>query len=143
MDISSLIQRLKTFIPSVDLGMEPITFALLLSLLLFFISLLVNLLQRRRSRARFHRMLTKEESIVSFLEEINKHLGDLEFKRSIELHGATSPQEVGKVIHTARNRLEANIADTKKHLYSFRQYRRKEKAQKQNKKPQEKRGPLL
>lgn len=123
--------------------MEPITFAFLLALLLFFISLLVNLLQRRRSKARFHRMLTKEGSIVSFLEEINKHLGDLEFKCSIELHGATSPQEVGKVIHMARNRLEANIADMKKHLYSFRQYRRKEKAQKQNKNPREKRDPLL
>ena len=143
MDISNLIQRLKTFIPSVDLGMEPITFALLLALLLFFISLLVNLLQRRRSKARFHRMLTKEESILIFLEEINKHLEDLEFKCSIELHGETSPQEVGKVIHTTRNRLEANIADMKKHLYSFRQYRRKEKAQKQNKNPRKKRGPLL
>ena len=143
MDISNLIQRLKTFIPSVDLGMEPITFALLLALLLFFISLLVNLLQRRRSKARFHRMLTKEESILIFLEEINKHLEDLEFKCSIELHGETSPQEVGKVIHTTRNRLEANIADMKKHLYSFRQYRRKEKAQKQNKNFRKKRGPLL
>ena len=143
MDISNLMQRLKTFIPSVDLGMEPITFALLVALLLFFISLLVNLLQRRHSKARFHRMLAKEESVVSFLEGINKTLGDLEFKCSIELHGATSPQEVGKVIHAARNKLEANIADMKKHLYSFRQYRRKEKAQKKHKKPQEKRDPLF
>ena len=134
MDISNLFERLKTYIPSVDLGMEPITFALLLALLLFFISLLVNLLQRRHSKARFQRMLTKEESVVNFLEGINKNLGDLEFKCSIELHGATSPQEVGKVIHAARNKLEVNIADMKKHLYSFRQYRKKEKAQKKDKK---------
>ncbi|MDH4264627.1 MAG: hypothetical protein OEW45_03220, partial [Deltaproteobacteria bacterium] len=127
MDISNLIQRLKTFISSVDLGMDPMTFALLLALLLFFVSLLVNLIQNRRSKARFHRMLTKEASIVSFLEEMNKYLGDLEFKCSIELQGATSPQEVRKVIHTARNRLEANIADMKRHLYSCYQYRRKEK----------------
>jgi hypothetical protein len=78
--------------------MEPITFALLLAILLFFISLLVNLLPRRRSKARFHRLLTKEEFIASFLEEINNHLADLEFKCSIELYAATSPQEVGKVI---------------------------------------------
>jgi hypothetical protein len=143
MDISNLIQRLKTFTSSVDLGMDPMTFALLLALLLFFVSLLVNLIQNRRSKARFHRMLTKEASIVSFLEEMNKYLGNLEFKCSIELQGATSPQEVRKVIHTARNRLEANIADMKRHLYSFYQYRRKEQKQKKNEKPHDKREPLL
>jgi len=128
MDISNLMQRLQTFIPSVDLGMEPKTFALLAALLLFLISFLVNLLHRRYSKARFHRMLKKEESVLNSLEGINKNLVDLEFTCSIEMHRASSPQEVGKAIHVVRNKVETNIADMKEHLHSFRQYRRKQKA---------------
>ncbi len=134
MDISSLIQRLQAFIPAVDLGMELKTFTLLVAILFFLISLLVNLLQRRYSRVRFYRMLTQGEGVIDFLEGINKNLEDLEFKCSIELHGATSPQEVGKVISAARNKIETTLADTRNHLRSFRQYRRKEKAQKKLKK---------
>jgi hypothetical protein len=134
MDISSLMQRLQPFIPSVDLGMELKTFILLVAILFFLISLLVNLLLRRYSKARFYGMLTQEECIIDFLEGMNRNLGDLEFKCSIELNGATSPQEVGKVVSAARNRIESTLADMRKHLRSFRQYRRKEKAQKKLKK---------
>ena len=130
MDISSLIQKLQSFIPPIDLGMELKTFTLLVAIMFFLISLLVNLLQRRNSKARFYGMLTQEEGVIDFLEGINKILEDLEFKCSIELHGATSPQEVGKVISGARNKIESTLADMLKYLRSFRQYRRKEKAQK-------------
>jgi preprotein translocase subunit SecG len=134
MDISSLIQKLQTFIPAVDLGMELKTFTLLVAILFFLISLLFNLLQRRYSKARFYGMLTQEEGVIDFLEGINKNLEDLEFKCSIELHGATSPQEVGKVISAARNKIQSTLAETRNHLCSFRQYRKKEKAQKKLKK---------
>ncbi len=115
--------------------MELKTFTLLVAILFFLISLLVNLLQRRYSKARFYRMLTQEECIIDSLEGINKNLGDLEFNCSIELHGATSPHEVGKVISAARNKIESSLADMRKHLRSFPQYRRREKAQKKDKKP--------
>jgi len=115
--------------------MDPKRFGLLVAVLFFLITFLVNLLQRRYSKARFYRMLTQEECVIDFLEGINKNLEDLEFKCSIELHGATSPQEVGKVISAARNKIESTLADTRNHLHSFRQYRRKEKAQKKFKKP--------
>jgi hypothetical protein len=143
MDISNLMQRLQTLTPSVDLGMEPKTFALLVAILLFLISLLVNLLQRRYSKARFDRMLKKEESVVSFLEGINKYLNDLEWTCTIEMDGASSPKEVGKAINAARNKIELTLADQRTHLQSFRQHRRKEKAEKKNKKPKEKREPTL
>jgi hypothetical protein len=136
-------QKILSFVPSVDLGMEPKTFFLLVALLLFLISLLVNLLQRRSSKARFDRMLKKEESVVNFLEGINKNLNDLEWTCSIEMDRASSPQEVGKVIGAIRNRVELTLADLTAHLQSFRQYRKKEKAQKKNKKPKEKKEPTL
>jgi hypothetical protein len=41
-------------------------------------------------------MLKKEESVVSFLEGINKHLNELEWKCRIELNRASSPKEAVK-----------------------------------------------
>jgi hypothetical protein len=120
---------------------EPKTFALLVAILFFLISFLVNLLQRRYSKTRFDRMLTKEESILNFLAGMNKILVDLEWNCSIELQGATSPQEVGKAIHGARNKIESTITDMEKHLHSFRQYRRKVKAREKQKKGLEKSPP--
>jgi hypothetical protein len=117
---------------------EPKTFVLLVAILLFLISFLVNLLQRRYAKARLDRMLTKEESILNFLAGMNKNLVDLEWNCSIELHGATSPQEVGKAIHGARNKIESTVTDMEKHLHSFRQYRRKVKAREKQKKGLEK-----
>jgi cell shape-determining protein MreC len=143
MDISGLMQRLLTFIPIPDLGMEPKTLALLVAILLFLIALLVALIQRRYSKARFDRMLKKEESIVSFLEGINKYLNELEWKCELELDRATSPKEMAKAINGARNKIEWFVDDMTVHLSSFRQYRKKEKAQKKNMKPQEKREPSL
>ena len=143
MDISNFMQRIQSFAPSVDFGMEPKTLALLVTMLFFLISLLGNLLQRRHSKARFDRMLKKEESVVSFLEGINKYLGELEWTCTIEMDRASSPKEVGKAINAARNKIEWILDDMKTHLSSFRQYRRKEEAQKKNKKPQGKREPTL
>ena len=117
---------------------EPKTSGLLVVILFFLISFLVNLLQRRYSKTRLDRMLTKEESILNFLVGMNKILVDLEWNCSIELQGATSPQEVGKAIHGARNKIESTITDMEKHLHSFRQYRRKVKAREKQKKGLEK-----
>jgi hypothetical protein len=150
MDISSFTQKILSwgqkilsFVPSVDFGMEPKTFFLLAALLLFLISLLVNLLQRRYSKARFDRMLNKEDSVAGSLEGINKNLNDLEWTCSIEMDRASSPQEIGKVIGAVRNKVELTLADLRTHLQSFRQYRNKEKTQNKNKKPKEKKEPTL
>jgi len=108
--------------------MEQKTFGLLVAILFFLISFLVNLLQHRYSRARLDRMLTKEESFANALAGIHKFLAELEWTCTIELHGASSPQEVGKAIHVARDRIDSTIAEMKEYLHSFRQYRKKERA---------------
>ena len=130
MDISSLIQRLQTFIASMGLGMEPKTFALLVAILLFLTSFLVNLLQRRYSKARFEGMLKKEESIVTFLEGIAKYLNELQRSSIIEMDRERSLQKMVKAIDSARDTIEWTLDDMKIHLSSLRQYRRKEEAQK-------------
>ena len=128
MDFSHFISRLPIFSPSMNISMDPKALALLVAILFFLISLLVNLLQHRYSKTRFNRMLTKEEEVVNFLVGTHKKLGELEWNCTIELDGATSPQEVTKAIHGARKKIESTIADMREHLHSFRQYRRKEKA---------------
>ena len=72
--------------------MEPKIFGLLIAILFFLISFLLNLLQRRYSKARFDRMLLKEVSVMNFLLAINKYLGKLERNCILELHEASSPQ---------------------------------------------------
>jgi hypothetical protein len=109
--------------------MDPKMFGLLVAALCFLISLLVNLLQRRYSKARLDRMLMKEETIVSFLMDMHKDLGRLESNCTLELIGESSPQKVGKAINGVRNKIHSTIADLDEHLRSFRQYRRKLKAQ--------------
>ena len=121
-----------------DIPMEPKIFGLLIAILFFLISFLVNLLQRRYSKTRLDRMLTKEESLVNFLVGIDKYLGKLEHTCTLELHGASSPKEVGKAIYVVRDKIESTIADMEEHLRSFRQYRRKLKAQEKQKKRLEK-----
>jgi hypothetical protein len=111
-----------------NIPMDPKTFGLLVAILFFLISLLVNLLQRRYSKARLERMLGKEESVVNFLEEMNKYLGKLESTCILELEGSNSPQELGKAIYAARNKMQSTITDMQKYLRSFRHYRQKEKA---------------
>jgi len=114
--------------------MEPKRLGLLVALLFFFISLLVNLLQRRYGKTRLGRLLRKEESMVNFLEEIHKNLGKIEVTCTLEVHGASSPQEVGKTIHVLRNEIQSTIANLQEHLNSFRQHRRKESAQEKQRK---------
>jgi len=121
--------------------MEPERFGLLVAILFFLISFLVNLLQRRYSRIRLNRMLTKEESVMNFLVGIDKYLGKLEHACTLELHGASSPQEMAKAIYAARNKVGATIADMEEYLRSFRQYRRKEKAREKERKQLEKSKP--
>lgn len=118
--------------------MEPKTLGLLAATLFFLVSLLVNLLQRRYTKTRLGRMLRKEESIIHFLEGIHKNLGKLEVTCTLEVQGASSPQEVGKTIHVVRNEIQSTLANMEEHLRSFRQYRRKEKAQGKRKKGPEK-----
>ena len=121
--------------------MEPERFGLLVAILFFLISFLVNLLQRRYSRIRLNRMLTKEESVMNSLVGIDKYLGKLEHACTLELHGASSPQEMAKAIYAARNKVGATIADMEEYLRSFRQYRRKEKAREKERKQLEKSKP--
>jgi hypothetical protein len=123
---------------AMDIPMEPKTFGLLVAILLFLVSLLVNLLQRRYAKTRLDRVLRKEESIVNFLEGIHKNLGKLEVTCTLEVQGASSPQEVGKTIHVARNEIQSTITNMEEHLHSFRQYRRKEKAREKRRKGLEK-----
>ena len=121
-----------------DIPMEPKAFGLLVATLFFLVSLLVNLLQRRYARVRLDRMLRKEESIANFLDGIHKNLGKLEVTCTLEVQGASSPQEVGKTIHLVRNEIQSIIANMEEHLRSFRQYRRKEKAREKQRKGLEK-----
>jgi len=114
--------------------MEPKRLGLLVALLLFFISLLVNLLQRRYAKTRLGRLLRKEESVVNFLEGIHKNLGKIEVTCTLEVHGASSPQELGKTIHVVRNEIQSTIANMQEHLNSFRQYRQKERAKEKQRK---------
>jgi hypothetical protein len=121
-----------------DIPMEPKTFGLLVAILFFLVSLLVNLLQRRYAKNRLDRMLRKEESIINFLEGIHKNLGKLEVTCTLEVQGASSPQEVGKTIHVLRNEIQSTIANMEEHLRTFRQYRQKEKALEKRRKGLEK-----
>ena len=116
-----------------DMPMELRTLGLLAAILLFLVSLLINLLQRRYAKTRLGRMLRKEESIVHFLEGIHKNLGKLEVTCTLEVQGTSSPQEVGKTIHVVRDEIRSTIANMEEYLHSFRQYRRKEKAQRKRK----------
>ncbi len=119
-----------------DIPMEPKRLGLLVAILFFLISLLVNLLQRRYGKNRLGRMLRKEESIVNFLEGIHKNLGKIELTCTLEVQGASSPQEVGKKIHLVRNEIQSTIANMQEHLGTFRQHRRKEKTKEKQRKGQ-------
>ncbi len=110
-----------------DIPMEPERLGLLVAILFFLISLLVNLLQRRFAKSRLGRMLMKEGSVVNFLDGIHKNLGKIEVNCTLEVQGVSSPQEVGKAIHVVRNEIQSTIANMQEHLNSFRQHRRKGK----------------
>ena len=74
-------------------------------------------------------MLMKGDSVVNFLVEVDKDLAKLERDCILELPERSSPQELGKAIYVVRNKIESTIANMGEHLRSFRQYRRKGKAQ--------------
>ena len=117
-----------------DIPMEPRKLGLLVAILFFLISLLINLLQRRYAKTRLGRMLRKEESIVNFLDGIHKNLGKIEVNCTLEVQGASSPQEVGKAIHVVRNEIQSTIANMQEHLNSFRLHRRKDKVKEKQRK---------
>ena len=119
---------------AMDILGETKTIGLLVATLLFLISLLINLLQRRYARARVDHMLEKDESFLNFLGVIDEYLGKLERTCTFELYGASSPKEVGKAIYVARDRIHSTIAAMEEHLQSFRYRRRKEKKQKNQRK---------
>lgn len=106
--------------------------ALLVAILFFLISLLLNLLQRRYHKKRIHRLLSHGESQSDFLAGLDASLGKLESAWTFEMNGARSPQDIGKSIHITRNQIKSSIADIESHLRSFREYRRKEKANKKH-----------
>jgi hypothetical protein len=117
-----------------DLPMEPKRLGLLVAILFFLVSLLINLLQRRYGKNRLGRMLRKEESIANFLDGIHKNLGKIEVNCTLEVQGVSSPQEVGKAIHVVRNEIQSTIANVQEHLNSFRQHRRKDKVKEKQRK---------
>jgi hypothetical protein len=121
-----------------DILMELKRFGLQIAVLLFLISLLVNLLQRRYARTRLDRVLGREESTIEFLGRMHKYLGKVERDCTLELHAKGSPQETGKAIHVARNEIQSAMSDMEADLRSFRQYRRKLKAQEKHRKSMEK-----
>ncbi len=117
---------------------QPERLGLLVSILFFLVSLLVNLVQRRYGKARQGRMLRKDESLVNFLEGIHKNLGKIEMTCTLEMQGASSPREVGKTIHLVRNEIQSTIASMQEYLGSFRQHRRRERMTENRRKKLEK-----
>lgn len=112
-----------------ELPMEPKIFGLLIAVLLFLLSFLLNLFQHRYSKARLDRMLMKEKSVLNFLAAVDNDLAKLERDCVLELPKASSPQEVGKAIYVIRNKIESTLAQKGGHVYSFRQCREKRKVQ--------------
>ena len=136
------MQRLQIFIPSMDLGMEPKTFALLIAILLFLISLLANLLQRRYSKARYDRMLKKEKSIVPLLEGLDKYLDELQWSCIMKMDREGSLKKAIKAISAARDKIERILDGMKTDPSSLRRYRRKEGAWGKNREPQKEKEPI-
>jgi hypothetical protein len=121
-----------------EFPMDPKTFALLVAILFFFISLLVNLLQRRYAKSRIDRLLNQGESALNSLTGLHTALGKLESTCTLELDGTSSPKELGRSIRITRNQIQSTMADIQKNLRSFRQYRQKEKTRERHQKRLEK-----
>ncbi len=112
-----------------QIPVEPKTFGLLVAILFFLISFLINLLQRRYSRTRLDYMLEKDESFVNLLGVKDEYQGKLERTCTFDLHRASSPQEVGKAIYVARNKIQSTVAAMEEHLRCLRHPQRKGKKQ--------------
>jgi hypothetical protein len=116
-----------------EIPMEPKILGLLLAILCFLISLLINLLQHHYYRKRADRFLNKQESLLHSLMGLNNSLGKLETACALEMELTTSLKDIGKAIHIARNQLSSSIADIEGNLRSFREYRVTEKAREKHK----------
>ena len=121
-----------------QIPMDPKTLAILVATLLFLLSLLINLIQRRRHRSQIERLLKREEGTLNFLNGVDATLGKLESACTYELDLARSPQDLGKSIRGVRNQIKLSTSDIEKNLRSFRAYRRKEKAREKHRKQLEK-----
>lgn len=116
------------------LSMDPKTLAILVAVLLFLVSLLVNLLQRRYHKKRIYRLLDKGNAQISFLNGLDTSLGKLESACTFEMAAARSPEQIAKSLHIARSQIKSSAGDLETSLRSFREYRRKEKAREKHKK---------
>jgi hypothetical protein len=116
-----------------DIPMEPKILGLLVAILFFLISLLINLLQHHYYRKRTHGFLNKQESLFHSLTGLHNSLGKLETACALEMELTTSLKDMGKAIHIARNQLSSSISDIEGNLRSFREYRVKEKLRQKHK----------
>ena len=116
-----------------EIPMELKTFGLLVAMLFFLISLLINLVQHHYYRRRADRFLNKEESLYHSLNGLHDSLGKLETACALEMELTTSLKDIGKTIHIARAQLKSSIADIEGNLRSFREYRMREKARAKHK----------
>jgi hypothetical protein len=121
-----------------DIPMDLKTLGLLLAILFFLISLLVNLFQYRTCKGRVNRLLNSEGAVLHFLMGLHTTLGKLESACTFEMEEASSPKEIGRSVRMARNQIQSTIAEIQKNLRSFREYRREEKADEKHKKHMEK-----
>lgn len=110
-----------------EIPMELKTFGLLVAMLFFLISLLINLVQHHYYRRRADRFLNKEESLYHSLNGLHDSLGKLETACALEMELTTSLKDIGKTIHIARAQLKSSIEDIEGNLRSFREYRMREK----------------
>ena len=117
-----------------EIPMDPEILALLVAILFFLTSLLINLFQRRYAKRRTDRLLNKEESVLNFLNGLDTSLGKLESTCTFEMEGTSSPKEIGRSIHIVRNQIKSTVSDIENNLRSFRQYRRKQKAREKHQK---------
>jgi hypothetical protein len=112
-----------------DIPMESKTFALLVAILFFLLSLLINFIQHHYYRRKADRFLSKQESLLHSLTGVSNSLGKLEAACALEMELSTSLKDIGKTIHIARNHLSSSIADIEASLRSSRAYRVREKTQ--------------
>ncbi len=118
--------------------MDSKTLGVLVVALFFFVSLLLNLVQRRYHKKRIDRLLKTGESQLNFLNGLHASLGKLESACTFEMDVAQSPQDIGRSIHVARNQIKSSMGDLETGLRAIREYRRKEKARRRHMKHLEK-----
>ena len=121
-----------------EIPMDLKTLAILVAVLLFLISLLINLLQRRYHKRDTQRWIDKGESTLNSLNGLHASLGKLESACTLEMEPADSPQTMGKSIHVARNKLKSCMTDVEKNLRSSRTYRRIQREREKQRKRLEK-----